>query len=155
MPENDGKIYITISDTRAAGSVKPPSRQADWWKETEDIVKADKQYYQNAKTIAGTMIGMATQAANFALSNIGNFSGSYQSQREINAAKGAVLKATGFIGAATVGGVAGAVAYAGVILFNFGLNEYSNQVQFNKQNYDISKLREISGLNGLTNGGRI
>lgn len=161
MPENDGKIYITISDTRAGGggttslSELSKNRQADWWKMTQGVLRADQEYYQNAVTVAGAMVGMATQSVNFALSNIGNFSGSYQSQREIDAAKSAILKTTGFLGATVAGGGAGAVAYASVMLFNFGISEFVNEVQFRKQNYDIAKLREISGLNGLTNGGRI
>ena len=39
--------------------------------------------------------------------------------------------------------------------FDFILNEKSNMAQFSKQNYDIRQLKQISGLDGLTNGGRI
>ena len=66
-----------------------------------------------------------------------------------------MLKGAGFVGTVAAGGVLGAVAYTAAMAVDFTLSEASNQIQFAKQNYDIRQLRQISGLDGLTNGGRI
>ena len=60
-------------------------------------------------------------------------------------------------GMSVAGPIGGAVAVAFSMVaqgVNFGLQEHANRVSNRNQNYNISQLREISGLDALTNGGR-
>ena len=98
---------------------------------------------------------MAIQFANWSISNIGNFTGDKSQQSRVQSIVNMNMKVAGGIGAYVVGGIWGAIAYVGMQTFNFGLNEYSNSVNIKKQNYEINQLRKISGLDVLTNGGRI
>ena len=162
MAEN-GKIYITISDTRQNGGGSGKSVGAN----NAEAIKQYKQHMAERENpsfvesqmsevmkIGSTLSTYAIQMASWAINNIGNFSGDYQRQKEVNASWGAIGKGLGFLAASVAGGW-GAVTYAGAMALQFSLNEIANQTEFAKQNYDIRQLRQISGLDGLTNGGRI
>ena len=148
MAEEVGKIYITISDTREP---KKEERKRN----LRPLEVENAKFLEGLAKTAAVVSTYAIQYANWSINNIGNFSGNYQGQRELQAAKSAILKGVGFAGAIAAGGILGGVAYAGAMTFDFILNEKSNMAQFSKQNYDIRQLRQISGLDGLTNGGRI
>lgn len=149
-----GKIYVILTDKR--GQQPEPTPPTPETPSTPKPKKEEKNKYLSAALKVGaTVAACAIQAANWSLNNIGNFTGDYQKQRQVQAVKGALLKGAGFVGAVAAGGVLGAVAYTAAMAVDFTLSETSNQIQFAKQNYDIRQLRQISGLDGLTNGGRI
>ena len=50
--------------------------------------------------------------------------------------------------------IAGTIAVVGTGV-SVALQDRANQFQIRRQNHDIEQLRELSGLNPLTNGGRI
>ena len=101
--------------------------------------------------------------ANYSLSNIGNFTGDYNAQRQVNFARSAINVATGLVTSAymgfAVGGPIGTIIGAGISaasqVINFGLQLNSESIEIKKQNYNIQQLRQLSGLDGLTNGSRI
>lgn len=152
----DGKIYIYITTDK-------PKSTGETGESTEKKDNKNKGDMFFAHELAHFAKAQASQMVNYALNNIGNFTGDYQTQKEIQHAvqmagsiKNIALSAyAGFRIAGVAGGVvAGGLAIASQTI-NFVLAEAQAQLQINKQNYEISKLREISGLNGLTNGSRI
>ena len=88
---------------------------------------------------------------------MGNFSGDYLAQTNINATMSNVstLASYGLTAAAGAkyGGIYGAAIAVGVKMVtdavSFGLNERTNRAQYKKTNYEISKLKDLSGLNAL------
>lgn len=158
---SDGKIYITISDTRTGEVLKDtnvtiPKEQNKVEKEQTTLKDfATHQFYNLIEREAKQMV-------NYSLANIGNFTGDYNSQREVNHA----LSVAGFItnvGMATLAGskfgIPGMIVSGGIALatqtINFGLQLHSQNVETRKQNYSINQLKQLSGLDGLTNGSRI
>ncbi len=153
MAEN-GKIYVILTDKR--GQQPEPTPPTPDTPNPQKPKKEEKnQLLNTTQKIGATLSTLAIQYANWSINNIGNFTGDYQAQREVHATISVGMKIAGFAGAVAAGGIWGAVTYAGAMAFNFALNERANKIQFAKQNYDISQLRQISGLDGLTNGGRI
>ena len=88
---------------------------------------------------------------------MGNFSGDYLAQTNINATMSNVstIASYGMAAAAgmSYGGPLGAAIAVGVKMVtdavSFGLNEKTNRAQNKKTNYEISKLKDLSGLNAL------
>lgn len=158
---NDGKIYITISDTRSSENIKGTDVTVSKSKKEESKKNplgdfAKHQFYNLIEREAKQMI-------NYSLANIGNFTGDYNAQRDVNfmlsAAGVAGSIGLGAIRGAMIGGPVGAIIGAGVVtaaqVVNFGLQLHSQNIEIKKQNYSISQLRQLSGLDGLTNGSRI
>ena len=157
--QDTGKIYITISDRRigqGGGEDDPQTQQKET--KTKTLGEYAKvQFFHFIKSEANTMV-------NYTLGNIGNFTGDYQAQRDVQAMLNGIGVATtlgnSFIAGLTLtgGNIAGglvAVAITGAgQLINYGLNELTNTRQTRNQNYNITQLRELSGLDSLTNGGR-
>jgi len=157
----DGKIYITISDKRE-GSTSQGNQAAaqteDATSEKESIVSKfiEHKVFNFIQSEAKTMV-------NYSLANIGNFTGDYDTQREVSATLNAISSlwniGTATFTGAKVGGVGGAIASlivsTGIQAVSYGLQEKSNGFANYKENYNIEKLRQISGLDGTTNGGRI
>lgn len=160
---SDGKIYITISDARTGEVIKDTNisvpSEPKQKKKTEEEKRNDfirHQLFHLIENEAKTMV-------NYSISNIGNFTGDYNAQRDINYA----LSATGVmtsigLGAwqgAKIGGIPGAIIGASAVTLsqavNFGLQLRSQNLEIRKQNYNINQLRQLSGLDGLTNGSRI
>lgn len=163
---DEGKIYITISDTRNGGGngeITPsptPSTPTGTSGEKEPNLLGDfvKHKFYN-------MVQEQTkQIINYSIANIGNFTGDYQVQREVETGVKVVNMginlATTFAGGfiATGGNIVGGVAAVGIMVasqtINFALQETANRVSNRNQNYNIEQLRNISGLDALTNGGR-
>lgn len=166
----DGKIYITISDTRGGSN---------------DVATADAEAKSvannNGKTALGLMAfnkfislaeSQANQYVNYTVGNIGNFTGSYQAQKDAEL----LLKAINFTtnlgistvgsfvqftalsgGNAMVGGIAAAITATIMIGSEIATNVYrENTEAFNmrRTNRNIALMRERLGLEGLTNGSR-
>jgi len=156
----DGKIYITISDTRMGenGGVGTPEQPKEKEKEKHKSVGeyAKHQFFSLVK-------GQAQQIANYSIGNIGNFTGDFHAQRTaqmgmkfINVIKDSTMS---FVGGATLTGTmtGGVVALAVVgmsMAISSGMQIYGEWFANKRQNYEISQLRDISGLDTLRNGGR-
>lgn len=157
----DGKIYIYITDELLENRIKgtkeatPENKTKTNQKELfSDYVK--HEFFNFIKS-------EANQMANYTLGNIGNFTGDYNAQRQVNfimSANNVIsnIASSALVGA-KIGGAYGALIGAGVAtasqVVNFGFNLYSQNVEIRKQNYSISQLRQLSGLDTLTNGSRI
>lgn len=163
----DGKIYITISDKplgdggSGGGTVGPDPKKKDSLSISQYI---GHELFHFAKEQAQNMV-------NYTIGNIGNFTGDYETQREIQnvvniANKVKSIAFAGYFGAragasavgtaagGTVGGIVGVAIAVGSMAINFGLSEAANQMTFKRQNYNIDQLRKLSGQNILIDGGR-
>lgn len=160
MAENTGKIYITISDERGKGVG-----------DNEKRVKADEEREQERQQLVSGYVqhefyslvkNKARQIANYTIGNVGFFTGDYQAQREINSALSLAssLKNIGmsiWTGAKVAGGAGAIVAGVTTVaseLITYGLQEHTANLENKRTNYNIDRLRQISGLDTLTNGSR-
>ena len=158
MAEGKNKLYITISDERGGGTPTPqPSGSVK--KEKEEIGIIGRYFEHEMFHLVKQQV---TQSVNFALSNIGNFTGDYITQTRVNEAKQFV---DGFvtIGNATIAGASvaqGAGAIIGFIASTASLmtqGYYQDKLKRNevsKMNYEIAQLRERAGLNSILDGSR-
>lgn len=151
---DDGKIYITISDKRTSGGNGGGGfNDPDQTPENPIEEESDLQKYARHRFFSFVQ-SEAKQMVNYAISNIGNFTGDYNIQRTTQAVQrvGNIAMNVG-VGFA-VGGVVGGVIAIASTLINTGLEYIQGSVQTDKRNYEIDKLKELSGLNALTNGSR-
>lgn len=159
---NDGKIKIIITTGDVGGKPGEPGT-GDSNKEKEKDKKENSlgsyiehQFYNLIKEQAMNNI-------NFAVNNIGNFTGDYQTQRTTSAsisfvkkfinlgtAFAAGTKATG----SPIGGVIAASVAAVGDMISLQQLWFTNQVEQKKANYEIAQIRNRSGLNSLTDGSR-
>ena len=166
---NNGKLYIIITDnpniqstqttiTKTTTTTTNTTRAPITGSTADEIGLnfAAHQFYH-------FMQQEATQAVNWSISNIGNFTGDYLKQTNVQQVVSLGSKLVGIgmsvVAGAQAGGLIGAlvtgtIAVAGTVI-NTALENKSNAFQVQKQNYEIEKLKELSGLNTLTNGGRI
>jgi len=161
----DGKIYITISETPVGngGGTTPtpqptppaPSPKPQETSEEKALKWEQQQLFDFAK-------GQVKQMVNYTLGNIGNFTGDFYTQRSINdhLQVGSTLLNIGnsAINGLKMGGVQGMgigllVATSSVAV-NMVLGDISKAVENKKRNRDIEMIRNLSGLNVLTNGSR-
>lgn len=157
MANNDGKIYIILTNqTNGEGSsLLNSSKQVDKTEQNNNASLIRHQFYNFVES-------QAKSIANYTLANIGNFTGDFNVQREVNnnlqiiGILGNIATAT-ILGAkyGPVGALSGFVIATASTAVNFGLQERSNMFANKQMNHDIGMLREISGLDNLTNGGRI
>lgn len=158
----DGKLYIIVTDKMPNQPDSPmPNSDIDGNKKDDKenpLIKYAQHRFFNF------IENEAKQIVSYTVNNIGNFTGDYQAQRNINAAINHVNKlmnignaaVSGFVmsGGNPVGALIGttlAIAAEGV---NMGMEALSLWVQENKNNRTIARLQERSGLSGLTNGSR-
>lgn len=158
----DGKIYITISDTRG-GSGAGVSNDADTGGSDKNQTIADfakHKFFHLIESEARTFV-------NYSIGNIGNFTGNYQMQRDVQQTFG-ILSEMINIGSASVtafkafkggtqGAIAAAITAAATIAgkaINFGMKEYQEQFENRRTNRNIELMRNRLGLEGLTNGNR-
>jgi hypothetical protein len=156
----DGKIYITISDSRESEIIKGTKINApsEGKKEKEKTTTSDFIKHQFFNFIESE----AKQMVNYTLGNIGNFTGDYNAQRQVNFGLSAASVITN-IGMSALAGskfgipgaIAGAVVAATSQAVSFGLQLRTQNLEITKQNYSIGQLKQLSGLDGLTNGSRI
>lgn len=158
---NDGKIYITISDTRGGkgGPGTNPNVIHDDKKEKEqNNPLADYAKHQFFSLIKS----QATKVVNASIANIGNFTGDYAHQEYVTDVMNSMNSLLG-IGMSAIAGtkIAGpiggliAVGVAGIGMgVSQGLQLYAGYQQNARQNRDIAQLRTRAGLNSTNNGNR-
>lgn len=160
MAANDGKLYIIITDEAQGGGGPNPTpklKTAD----KEDI--KEQQYNFVTHQFYNFIDSQAKEFVNYAINNIGNFTGNYQVQSNVQAAMNlgrqmlGTLSAT-IVGAAQgglIGGIAGFLLGAGSTAINYAYSDYSYGIEIKKQNRYTNELRKLSGLDSRTNGSRI
>lgn len=158
---NDGKLYIIISDKRGnddngnAQSVPSVPSANTSNKSGQSLIT--HQFYN-------FISNQAKQFVNYNIQNIGNFTGDYVAQRQVNEAMqaasilmnigGAFVSGTMISGGnPVVGAAAAAIATAGIAI-NAGYESYSQRIENAKINYNIDQLRMRSGLNVYLDGSR-
>ena len=90
----------------------------------------------------------------YAIHNIGNFTGDYNMQRHIEEEMRALSMGVNIGMGFAYGGIAGGIMATISTGINVAMEYIQGKIEVNKQNYEIKQLREISGLNALTNGSR-
>jgi hypothetical protein len=159
----DGKIYITISDTRG-GSGSGVSNDADSGASSNNESKLGKFVAHKVRNLVESE---ARTFVNYTIGNHGNFTGDYIAQSEMQGAMNAInfmteLGSAIATGAKMGGGGWGSLIGAAVAVttfsvikgVNFGLQERSEKFQQTKTNRNLEIMRERLGMEGLTNGSR-
>ena len=154
----DGKIYIYLTDKKIDGG-QPNSEPEK--PEKEKTISPTIQFLQHEMFHFAKQ--QATQMFNYTIENIGNFTGNYQQQRDIQATLSAAntlsnIAITGITVGLTINPFAGVIASAVAatsLAINYGRQERLNNFMVKRQNREIEIMRDISGLNSLTNGGRL
>lgn len=149
------KLYITISDKRGEGGGGGVDSEKEKEKENDTLGRyAEHEVFHFLKSTASKTI-------NYSISNIGNFTGDYITQRKVNMCKDALDSAVSIGMTTLVGskyGPAGAVIgfVVGVASEFTGsiFEDISNRADNVKANYNIEQLRERVGLNTLIDGSR-
>ena len=158
---SNGKIYITISDTRnGSGGGVSPDTLSETSEQSQDKESALSKYARHR--FFNFVEGQAKQFVNYSVNNIGNFTGNYQTQRDVQVimdnASFLINLGTSVASGAKMGGVWGAVIAGSIAisskLINVGYQEYSEQFQNRKVNRNIDMMRRRLGLEGLTDGSR-
>lgn len=153
----DGKIYITISDTRGGGTKPQPTPVPGGSREDNNMLSNFIQH-----RFFNLVESQAKQAVNYAISNIGNFEGDYINQTHVSDAV-RMMNGLASIGMSAwaglrVGGPIGAVVGAGIDIagkvITAGEQIYAGYVQNVRQNKAITQLRSRAGLNDTHNGSR-
>ena len=93
------------------------------------------------------------QAVQFGLSNVGNFTGDYIAQRNINQALDAMSGVSSIVMGAVTGGWAGAVIATASVAMRGITGEISRQMQYRNEDIQTSMMLQRSG-NALTDGSR-
>lgn len=156
---NDGKIYIIVTDQlpNGGGQVVPDSSKKDKDKDKEGHFAswAVHQYLSLVKE-------QALNNINFAINNIGNFTGDYQTQRAAQTAMSFINEMAGLGAAifagAKMGGVPGAIVATSVYGINKAVSTIQTYQLINLQqkqtDYSIKQLQNRSGLNTRYDGSR-
>lgn len=158
---NDGKLYIIITDEAQGGGGPNPKPVPP--RPTDEEKQKEQQYNFITHQFYNFIDGQAKQFVNYAINNIGNFTGNYQTQANVQTAMNlgkqmlGILSATA-VGAAqggAVGAIAGFLISAGSTVINYAYGDYSYGIEVKKQNRNTEELRKLSGLDSRTNGSRI
>lgn len=158
MAENN-KLYITISDERGKGGGTPIPTPEPKPKQEEEKDGLLRRYVEHEAF--HLLKQQVSQGVNFALGNIGNFTGNYLVQRDVNNAKQFVSDLLS-IGTLTLAGAkfglpGAAVGFAVGVISNASSKVYQaieTSVETQKQNYAIEQLQNRSGLNTTKDGSR-
>lgn len=161
MADNDGKIYITISDRRF-GKNKAEADEQNKQEKTQQESSEESAFGAFARHRFFNLIqGQAQQAVNYSIANIGNFTGDYVKQTQV----AETMNILGFLGDLAMAGIAGSKFGAPGIAISVGtivlgkaitINQqiYAGKVENTRINYDIAQLRTRAGLNSANNGSR-
>lgn len=154
------KIYITISDKRGSGT----RGQSDTTAKTTEEEKEDNalsKYLQHQ--FFATIKSQTKQAVRYAVNNIGNFTGDYQTQRQMQSVVSLAdfmvdLGTSAYTGLKLSGSPIGAMVAVGINLATSAINlaeqNAVGRVENKRLNYTIDVLRQRSGLDTLTDGSR-
>lgn len=152
---SDGKLYIIVTDQLPGGTVPLVPDQKKDKKDKDDL----SSYVQHK--FYDLIVSEAKQIAGFTINNIGNFTGNYLAQEQINNALQLLSLGTKLGMAAVAGsafGPAGSLVAVGVV----AVGEYTSQTfqlilgynENTRQNRMIDQLRARAGLNGTNNDSR-
>ena len=155
----DGKIYIVITD-KMPGS--PGSPEGEGKGEGARKSESGMVAHWARQRLLGEAKSQANSWLSYGLNNIGNFTGNYTAQAEVQAGMTMLSRVSG-IGASTLAGFRvagpwGAVIGAGLSI----LNSFTQDIQRHnlrmleqrKTNYAIAQLRERSAMNPYVDWGR-
>ena len=154
---DDGKLYIIVTDQLPGGSPDPGTQPDKKEKKEKDSTLEDFATHQFFNLIEN----QAKQAVSSTLGNIGNLTGDYVAQQQVNNAMGFVniIEKLGI--AAIAGskfGAPGSLIAVSVVAISetisAGWNEVQGYLQNKKQNYAIAQLRKRAGMNGTNNESR-
>lgn len=152
---NDGKIYITISDTRD-GSGGGVGNDADDKKKTTIGDFAKHKFFNLIQS-------EAKQLVNTSINNIGYFTGNYQAQRDAQVGMNLLnmlinMGTSAYAGFKATGTWQGAVIAVAVSTIsqgiNIGVTTHRELTEVKRNNAEVKILRERLGLESLTNGSR-
>lgn len=155
----DGKIYIIVTDKLPAGAAPGPGEGG----EKKEKSKEDLLEHWVRKKLLDEGKHLAMSAASYSINNIGNFTGNYQLQMQVQESLGLVksfasIGLAAFAGFKYTGSPWGAVIGASIAVINKGIDigttAYSNYVTQRKNDYAIAQLERRSGLNQYTDGSR-
>lgn len=152
------KLYITISDNRNGGSGTPTEKTDNEQEKDKESTLGKYAEHQLFHLVKQT----AVKSANFAISNIGNLTGDYITQRRVSEVKQAVSGLMS-IGMSTAGGAVAGGWVGAIIGFAVGVtslvvdtvqSEVQNRIDNTKTNLEIAALRDRAGLNTVYDGSR-
>lgn len=157
----DGKIYIIVTDRLPGGTSPVPEPQEPEGSGSGGGNGSTMLHWARSRML-NTVKSAAIGAASYAISNIGNFTGDYEAQADVQNAISAVRSFVSIgmsaMAGFKMGGPWGAVIGASLELANQGVNyvgtQISMHIQNQKTNYSLEQLRNRSGLNALKDGSR-
>lgn len=155
---SDGKIFITISDQRGQAPQQPSGSSQPTSQQPINTNDKSKSKGVGSNVIAHQFLhfaeNQAKQFIDYSISNIGNFQGDFQTQREIQNAMSVGRTLIGIGTAFATGGIVGGLIATAGVGINMAYQYHTGQVMTNQQNYSIEQLKKLSGLSSLTNGSR-
>ena len=155
----DGKIYIVITD-KMPGS--PGSPEGEGKGEGPKKSESGMVAHWARQRLLGEAKSQANSWLSYGVNNIGNFTGNYTAQMEVQAGMNVVSRLSG-IGMSTlaglkVGGIPGAVIAFGISTINLITQDVQKHnlrlFEQKRTNYAISQLRERSAMNPYVDWGR-
>ena len=153
----DGKIYITITDEPVSNGKSATDTNTKETKEEKNDLFGDFAKHQMFNFVES----QAKQFMSYTIGNIGNFTGNYQTQRQMQETLriGNMVKNIGMsMIAGSKFGLPGALIAGGIAIasqaINLAYEDHALTIQTKQQNREIEMMRKISGLDGLTNGSR-
>ena len=158
---DDGKIYILITNKLPGGTQPTPTPTPDGGSGTEsDNESALSKFAMHQ--FFNFVESQAKQAVSYSISNIGNFTGDFNEQRQVTAlmtlAGKAISLGTSIVAGAKIGGVPGAIV-AGVFATSSMIIQDVRAERLKsfadaKKNHQIEQLRQRSGMYSLMDGSR-
>ena len=156
----DGKIYIYVTDK--APSETPSKPNASPNNNVSNKRENDILAHWSRDKIISTARNLATTCVTYSLSNIGNFTGDYITQANVNNSLQALNSLKGIgenaIAGGIIGGPIGALIGGTLALVNSSvssaLNINTQRIMNGKFNYEIAQIRDRSGLNSKLDGSR-
>ena len=153
----DGKLYIIVTDQlpNGGGPLLPDQPKEKDKEKTNALGEFAQHQFFN-------LIERQTkQAVSYTLNNIGNFTGDYVAQQQVNNVMGVVQFAER-VGLAAIAGAKyggwGSLIAAGIVVAgeaaNQGMQFITGYFENKRQNRLSDQLRTRSGLNSVNNGSR-
>ena len=155
----DGKIYIVITD-RMPGS--PGSPEGDGKGEGAKKSESGMVAHWARQRLLGEAKSQANSWISYGINNIGNFTGNYTAQAEVQSQFNAISRIAG-IGASALAGFKvagpwGAAIAAGISIINTTTQLFQRNnlllLEQKRTNYAIAQLRERSAMNPYIDWGR-